>query len=192
MPAPIIEFPIEETSAGRQIYKDEAEAQINTAFGTLWNLIAAIPAGPQGERGAVGPQGERWIQGVREFTEGLQCVTGSGVYRRYPGQAVTALFRCLQPTTTNNLNFPSTAVSNAAWEVVMIVPWGERGQQGIQGVQGIQGPQGEQGEQGLQGVPGPTGADGSTPVVIGFATDAEAQAHSTTNPDDLVYSTEGF
>ena len=173
MPAPIIEFPVEETSAGRQIFKDEAEAQINMGFNSLWNLIAAIPAGPQGERGAVGPQGERWIQTVREFAEGLQCVTGNGIYRRYPGQSVTALFRCLQATTTNNLNFPSTAVSNAAWEVVMIVPWGERGQQGI------------------QGVPGPAGADGSSIVVIGFATDAEAQAHSITNPDDLVYSTEG-
>ena len=174
MPAPVVEFPVQETSAGRRIFKNEAEAQINLAFDALWELVSRIPAGPQGERGAVGPQGERWIQGVREFAEGLQCVTGNGIYRRYPGQAVTALFRCLQPTTTNSLNFPSTAVSNAAWEVVMIVPWGERGPQGVIGNQG------------------PRGEPGFSSEIVEFDTDAAALAYSAANPLALVISTEGF
>ena len=174
MPAPVITIPVQETSAGRRIFKDEAETEFNRAYAELFNLIAAIPAGPQGERGPAGAQGPAWIVGsVREFAEGLDCVVGNVIFRRYPGSNMTALFRCLQNTTTNNSNFPATPVSNAAWNLVLIVPWGERGLQGVQGIQGIQGIQGESAE------------------IIEFATDVAAQAYSASHPLALVISTEG-
>lgn len=174
MPAPVITIPVQETSAGRRIFKDEAETEFNRAYAELFNLIAAIPAGPQGERGPAGAQGLAWIVGsVREFAEGLDCVVGNAIFRRYPGSNMTALFRCLQNTTTNISNFPATPVSNAAWNLVLIVPWGERGLQGVQGIQGIQGIQGESAE------------------IIEFATDVAAQAYSASHPLALVISTEG-
>lgn len=174
MPAPVIELPVEESSAGRRIYKDEAEEALNVAFAQLFDTIAAIPAGPVGERGPVGAQGERWVIGTpREYAVGLACVVGNVIYRRYAGTSVTALFRCLQATTTSDANFPSSAVSNAAWELLLIVPWGERGLQGIQGIQG------------------PTGATGTSANVVQFDTDAEAIAHSTAHPLDFVISIEG-
>lgn len=174
MPAPVIELPVEETSAGRRIYKDEAEATFNVAFSELFNLIAAIPAGPEGARGPIGLTGASWVVGTpREFAEGLTAVTGNLIYRRYPASSVTALFRCLQATTTSNANFPATPVSNAAWELVLIVPWGDRGLQGIQGVQGIQ------------------GTPGLSAEVVEFDTDAAAMAYSVTNPAAIVISTEG-
>ena len=172
MPAPTVNYEVHNTPQGRRIYKDEAEASMNMALENLFQLIGNIPAGPQGERGPTGAQGERWVVGgTREYAEGLQCVVGNAVYRRYSAQGVVGLFRCLQPTTITAQNFPSSAISNSAWELILIAPQGDRG---------IEGPRG------LQGIPG------VSVNVVEFATDAEAMAHSTSNPLDIVISTEGY
>ena len=178
MPAPTVEYEVHDTPQGRRIYKDEAEASMNRALENLFQLIGAIPAGPQGERGPTGQQGERWIVGgTREYAEGLQCVVGNAVYRRYTAQGLVGLFRCLQPTTTTAQNFPSSAVSNSAWELVLIVPQGDRG------------PEGQRGQQGIQGA---RGNDGTSVEVREFTTDAAAQAYSLANPLAIAVSTEGM
>lgn len=184
MPAPTVELNIQNTPMGRRIYTDQVEDSINNAVSELYTLISQIPAGPQGERGPAGIQGERWIVGAtREYAEGLTCVTGNAVYRRFPGLNMVGLFRCLQPTVINNLNFPASLVSNSSWELVLAIPGGERGEQGLRG---------EQGEQGLQGLPGVDGVDGISPEILTFATRAEAISASQANPDALVISTEGM
>lgn len=169
MPAPVVEFLVDESAAGRRIYKDEAEQAINEALENLWTMITNIPAGPQGTRGPVGPQGDQWIVGTpRAFAEGLVCVAGNAVYRYFPVSNTNALFRCLSSTTTNLANFPATPVSNATWELVVLVPGGAIG------------PQGE------------TGPMGPSPAIVEFDTDAEALAYSTANPSAIVISMEGL
>lgn len=175
MPAPEIVLPVVETSAGRRIFTGDAERIFNDAFQMLFDMLAAIPAGPRGERGATGERGERWVIGTpQQFAEGINAVVGNVIFRRYPGQAVTAMFRALQPTTTTQANFPAAAQSNAAWELILTVPDGQRGLTGDRGAQGIRGEQGESSE------------------IIEFDTDAAARAYSLANPLALVISTEGF
>lgn len=169
MPAPIVEFEVDESAAGRRIYKNEAEGAINAALENLWTLITNIPAGPRGLQGPVGPQGEQWIVGTpRVFAEGLQCVAGNAIYRYFPATNMNALFRCLSSTTTNLANFPATPVSNATWELVLLVPGG------AQGVQGLVGPV------------------GPSPEIVEFNTDAEALTYSTAHPTAIVISKEGL
>lgn len=175
MPAPVVEFPVVETSAGRRIFTGEAEAVFNGAFQALFDMLAAIPAGPQGERGATGDRGERWVIGTPQpYAEGIAAVVGNVVYRRFTGSAATGMFRALQPTTITAANFPTSLVSNAAWELILVVPDGARG------------PQGDRGPQGLQGEPG------DSSEIVEFPTDAQAIAYSLANPLALVISNEGM
>lgn len=169
MPAPTIVIPVEDSSAGRRIYKDSAEDVLNQAFEELFNMLEAIPAGPQGERGPVGLQGERWIVGAtREFAEGLVCQVGNAVYRRFPAANAVGLFRCLQNTTTNASNFPASLTSNSTWELILTVPRGDQGETGA------------------------TGPMGPSPEIVEFNTDAEALAYSQANPSAIVISLEGL
>lgn len=169
MPAPIVEFEVDESAAGRRIYKNEAEMVINQALEQLYALIIGIPAGPVGPRGPVGPQGDQWVVGApRAFAEGLQCVAGNVVYRYYPATNMNALFRCISATTINLANFPATPVSNATWELVLLVPGGAVG------------PRGE------------VGPMGPSPEIVEFPTDAQALAYSQANPSAIVISMEGI
>lgn len=170
-----VEFDVVNTPAGRGIIKEDAEGQINAVFANLFDLIAAIPSGPQGERGPTGNAGPRWVIGVpRSFQTGLTFVEGNVIYRLFPASNTTGLFRANSSGTTSEANFPATPVSNASWELVLTVPWGERGIQGIQGIQGVQGEPGDSAE------------------VVTFDTDAEAETYSANNPLAIVISTEGM
>lgn len=174
MPAPEVEFVVEDTSAGRRVFLDQATGSVNAALQQLFELIANIPAGPIGPQGLVGPTGPAWITGTpRAYAEGLVCTLGNIIYRQIPSQRLTAVFRCTVPNTITSINFPAVAASNANWELVTFAPWGEVGEQGPQGIQGIQ------------------GVTGNSATIVQFATDAEAIAYSTANPLAFVISTEG-
>lgn len=171
MPAPEIEFPVTDTAGGRRIFVDEANEALNLAFLQLWNLIANIPAGPQGIRGEKGDQGDRWIIGSpRLYAIGLQCVAGNAVIRTFAGANTTALFRATQSTTINENNFPTSPASTAGWEMILYA---------VAGPQGVVGPQGDRGPQGLSA------------EVVEFPTDAQAQAYSASHPLAICISTEG-
>lgn len=172
MPAPTVNIPVTDTSNGRRIFKEEAEAEFNDAFGALYDFMLNIPAGPRGEQGIQGIQGERWIVGpVRAYAVGLECVVGNAVYRTFSSSNITVLFRAIQNTTINANNFPTGAASTANWEAVIVAMAGPQGSQGIQGLQGVQ---------------------GNSASVVEFATDAQAAAYSAANPLAIVVSTEGL
>ncbi|MTH62120.1 hypothetical protein [Paracoccus litorisediminis] len=117
MPAPTVDFEVVTTSSGRRIAVGQATESINLGMAALFQLIEAIPAGPQGPSWGVGAP--------RAYAEDLACVVGSIVWRQFPTQRLACVFRSLAVQTTSAANFPASPAANAGWDLVLAVPFGE-------------------------------------------------------------------
>jgi hypothetical protein len=132
--------------------------------------------GPQGIQGNTGPTGAQGIQGNIGATgpQGIQGIKGD---RGDQGISVTLVGNVALPenlnfsgnageayivTSSGNLFFWNTTVTNWVDIGPIVGPRGDRGDRGEQGIQGNVGLQGDTGPTGAQGEPGPQGIQGDT------------------------------
>lgn len=123
------------------------------------------PTGPQGIQGNIGPQGPQGIQGVKgdRGDQGISVTLVGNVALpedlNFSGNAGEAYI----VTSTGNLYFWNTTVTNWVDIGPIVGPRGDKGDTGEQGPAGATGPQGDTGPEGPtgpQGEPGPKGDTG--------------------------------